>query len=194
MLGHEDNQSYQRVSSVWFLYLIVGNPLQWNLQVGPQRIYLKIRRTRQWGECASKSEVAWRPSKNMTQYRMQLADFVLSILPEKYTHKKKTANQITYFATRIRPINNLIWNIMRGHYNKKGKKKHKVIEGVSTFCHLQGLNDQEAINVLTQVFKGVITADQMRLKIQKLKQEQRCFSAAIQYIQNNLEMHNVSFW
>lgn len=127
----------------------------------------------------------------MTQYKQNLFNFTLGILPEKYSDKKKTVNQITHFATRIRPINNLIWNIMRGNYNKKGKKKHKVIEGVSTFCHLQGLNDQECINVLTLVFNGEITADEMRTKIIKLKQEQRCFAASIQYIQDELSLLNV---
>jgi len=130
--------------------------------------------------------------KSMTEYKAELAEFVLSIMPEKYSDPKKTAMQIMHFATRIRPINNLIWNIMRGNYKTKGKKKQKVIEGVSTFCHLQGLNDQEATNVLTQVFNGVITADQMRQMIYKLKQEQRCFKAAVEYIRNKLELNNVS--
>ena len=181
--------------SYWLITLL-GNPLPWNLSASASRICHKIcgtRRTWKGHRNARWPKVPPKGYKNMTEYKQELAAFVLSIIPEKYSHPKKTASQIMHFATRIRPTNNLIWNIMRGNDNKKGKKKQKVIEGVSTFCHLQGLNDQEAMNVLTQVFKGVITADQMRIMIYKLKQEQRCFKAAIDFIRNKLEIHNVSF-
>lgn len=115
----------------------------------------------------------------------------MSLLPDRYSDKQKTSRQIVAFVTRIKPINNLIWNILNGNFHQKGKKKKKQVEGVSTFCHLQGLNDQDTLNVLEQVFKGTITADEMRLKIQRLKQEERCFKQSISYIQNRLAINNV---
>jgi hypothetical protein len=195
MLGHEDNQSYQRVSTVVNeLSLSTRKLHSWRfILVRKEFVNHCARRDAQGkiDELQRWPKVPPPGYKNMMRYRQELVEYVMAIIPEKYSDKKKTANQITHFATRIRPINNLIWNIMKGNYNKKGKKKQKVIEGVSTFCHLQGLSDQEALNVLTLVFNGEINADEMRIKIMKLKQEQRCFNAAMEYLQNQLELKNV---
>lgn len=128
----------------------------------------------------------------MKEYQSKFQKFVLSILPSKYSDKKKTANQIKHFATRIKPINNLIWNIIIGNYNKKGRGKAKQLDGVSTFCHLSGLGDSQVLSVLRQVFDGVITAEQMRVRVKKLKQEERCFEASMAYLKSQLAIHNVN--
>lgn len=129
--------------------------------------------------------------KNMKEYHSEFQNFVLSIIPNKYSDKKKTANQIKHFATRIAPINDLIWGIICGKYNRKGRKTTKELDGVSTFCHLSGLGDQQVLSVLRQVFDGEITAEQMRVRVKKLKEEERCFNASMAYIKAQLAIHNV---
>ena len=76
----------------------------------------KVTEMQRWPEVPPKGY------KNMTKYKQELAAFVLSIIPEKYSHPKKTASQIMHFATRIRLVNNLIWNIMR-KLQQEGQKK-----------------------------------------------------------------------
>jgi hypothetical protein len=182
MLGHEDNQSYQKETPFYeyFRYL--------------RKVFLKTyaRRDEQgkldpmerWPEFAPK------PFDTLREYRYEFQKHIMATLSKKYKNKTKTANQICAFVTRSKPINDLIWNILRGHYNAKGKRTKKEIDGVSTFCHLQGVGD-DTHSMLNQVFIGEITLDQMRLRLQKLKGEKRCFRAAIDYIQKELAIHNV---
>ena len=181
--------------SYWLITLL-GNPLPWNLSASASRICHKICGTRRTWKGHRDAKMARSTSKGVQEHdRVQTRACCFcslhhtgKILPPKENSKPNHAlcnqdptHQQPHLEHHAREL------------QQEGQKKQKVIEGVSTFCHLQGLNDQEAMNVLTQVFKGVITADQMRIMIYKLKQEQRCFKAAIDYIRNKLEIHNVSF-
>src|SRR5690348_10158349 len=57
-----------------------------------------------------------------------------------------SANQLVAFATRIKPISDMIWNILVGNVSGKGKKAPP--QGVSTFCHLEGATDNECLSFL----------------------------------------------
>ena len=82
---------------------------------------------------------------------------------------------------------------MIGNYVSKKKKTKKTVEGVSTFCHLEGLDDQSTLDLLTNVFYGNITLDTMKGQAKTMKQKRRCFKKALQIAVNYLAVHNVLF-
>jgi hypothetical protein len=186
MLGHEDNQSYQKETPFYEYFRYLRKEFLKNYARRDAKGNLDDQQ--RWPEHPPKGFAS------MRDYRLQFQNHIMATLSRKYKNKTKTANQICAFVTRTRPINDLIWNILRGHYNAKGKKTKKEIDGVSTFCHLQGVEDDDTYSMLMQVFIGEITLDQMRLRLQKLKGEKRCFRAACDFIHKELAVHNVSLF
>ena len=87
-------------------------------------------------------------------FTMKCTQFVR--LSKKVEAGKETRNtiararQLVAFCTRIKPIHILLWNILQNripHPLPKGPP-----QGVSTFCHLEGVPDKDAIDFLTLVW------------------------------------------
>jgi len=59
------------------------------------------------------------------------------------------ARQLVAFATRIKPIHLLIWPILLNRIPKPNPKGPPT--GVSTYCHLEGVPDKDALDFVTLV-------------------------------------------
>ena len=69
------------------------------------------------------------------------------------------ARQLVAFCTRIKPIHILLWNILLNRIPRPLPKGPP--QGVSTFCHLEGVPDKDAIDFLTlvmQLFFGSLSS------------------------------------
>ena len=183
LLGHEDNLSYQKVTPFYEFYRSV------------RRKFVESFAARDSNGNLLPDEV-WpatppEPYKSQTEYKRALKEWIMARLPKSYSDKKKTSMQVLKFATRKAPINTLIWNLLIGNYAAKKMKKKKEIDGVSTFCHLEGLDDQSTLDLLTNVFYGNITIDAMRQKAGDMKKKKRCFDQALEHAKELLAIKDV---
>jgi len=93
-------------------------------------------------------EVPPPPYKSLMEYKRHLVHKVYPYCMDK-KHIHTSAKQLVAFATRIKPISDLLWAILVGNVQGKGKKNPP--QGVSTFCHLEGANDEECLSFLNLV-------------------------------------------
>jgi hypothetical protein len=86
--------------------------------------------------------------KSILELKRELMYKVYPYVTDK-KNVQKSARQLVSFATRIKPISNMYWQILCGKV--QGKLKKNPPQGVSTFCHLEGATDTECINFLNLV-------------------------------------------
>ena len=183
-LGHEDNLSYQKVTSFKEFFRSVRAQFRDKYAARDSKGNLNPEEV--W------PEVPPEKYKNMRDFKAELKNWILARLPKGYQQPKKTAQQILKLATRTEPINQYIWNILIGNYASKNKNKtKKPIDGVSTLCHLEGLDDQSCIDLLANVHMGNITLDGMRAQAKIMKQKKRCFRHAMLIAKEQLQLRNV---
>ena len=93
-------------------------------------------------------DVPPKPFKSLVEMKRSLTIKCYPYVTDK-KQIHRSAKQLVAFATRIKPISDMYWTILKGNVAGKGKKHPP--QGVSTFCHLEGATDNECINILNLV-------------------------------------------